>query len=229
MDTEAVRRIETAIRRSKQASSLNVDEDIFGDRDYTSVGLGGLLAASEKLLHVNQGVAEPDDRDAAQFKRLYTTPNLLRERIRLDAGQAKRNLARFVASRKSLQPARPFIFDSYMEGQLLGNPLSMPLEEINPMHILEQARRITQMGPGGIGSTDSITTSMNAVKGSEIGFIDQIAGPESGLAGVDVRASWGTKYGRDGRIYQRMKNRRTGKVEYVSPEDLDGKVLALPD
>jgi DNA-directed RNA polymerase beta subunit len=227
MTKEEHKKIEAILR--KKASALHVDEDIFGDRNYVPVGVGGMIAATEKLLHVNQGVADPDDRDASQFKRLYTVPHLLRERIRLDADKSKRSLLRFSARTKSLKAARPFLFDGYMDGQLVGNPLTMPLEEINPMHILEQSRRITQMGPGGIGSEDSITGQMQAVKASEFGFIDPLAGPESSLAGVDVRASWGTKYGRDGRIYQRMKNRRTGKMEWVSPDDLKNKILKLPD
>jgi DNA-directed RNA polymerase beta subunit len=210
------------------SGNARVDEDIFGDTDYVPIGINGLLAASEKLLHVNQGVTEPDDRDAASFKRIYQTSHLLRERIRLDADHVKRNLTRFVARQKNLSAAHSGVFDPYVTGQLLGNPLSSPLEEINPMHILEQARRITQMGPGGIGSEDSITTGMQAVKPSEFGYIDQVAGPESSRAGVDARAAWGTKYGRDGRIYQRIRDRRTGKIVWASPEDLAGKTLALP-
>jgi len=51
----------------------------------------------------------------------------------------------------------------------------------------------------------------------------------SNLAGVDARAAWGTRYGRDGRLYQLMRNRRTGKTQWISSEDLDGKVLSIPD
>lgn len=228
--SEAVRRrIAQTLKKSTVAPpSLDEQEDVFGDRDYVPIGVKGLMAASEKLLHVNQGVTDPDDRDDQQYKRLYSTPHLLRERIRLDADKVKRNLIRFAARRKSLQPAHAFMFDSYMDGHLKGNPLTLPLEEINPMHILEQARRITQMGPGGIGSSDSITPGMQAISGSQFGFVSPIEGPESSLAGVDVRASWGTRYGRDGRLYQKMKNRRTGEFEWVSSEDLDQKIVRLP-
>ena len=226
----ARRRIVATLKKATIAPpTLDEQEDVFGDRDYIPVGIGGLLAASEKLLHVNQGVTDPDDRDDQQFKRLYSTPHLFRERIRLDADHVKRKLIRFAAKKKNLQPAGAFMFDSYMDGHLQGNPLTLPLEEINPMHILEQSRRITQMGPGGIGSQDSITSGMQSVKGSEFGFVDAIAGPETSLAGVDVRAAWGTKYGRDGRLYQKMRNRRTGKNQWISSEDLDQKILKIPD
>lgn len=229
LSTDAFQKIQATLKGASKQPTLDENEDVFGDKDYVPVGVNGLLAASEKLLHVNQGVADEDDRDALQFKRLYTTPHLIRERIRLDAGKAKRNLARFAARRKSLQPAHALMFDGYIQGHLQGNPLSLPLEEINPLHILEQARRITQMGEGGIGSSDSFTGGMQSVKGSEMGFIDPVSGPESEAAGIDVRAAWGTKYGRDGRIYQKMKNRRTGQFQWVSADDIADKVLKLPD
>ncbi|MFA9289314.1 MAG: hypothetical protein ACEQSA_05565, partial [Weeksellaceae bacterium] len=92
-------------------------------------------------------------------------------------------------------------------GLLVGNALSSPLEEINPMHIVEQSRRITAMGPGGLPSSDSITSEAQALHPSSFGFIDIIAGPESERAGVDVRAAMGTKLGSDGKIYQRFRDR----------------------
>lgn len=47
-------------------------------------------------------------------------------------------------------------------------------------------------------------------------------------AGVDIRLAWGAKIGSDGRLYQRMRN-RAGKLEWVSPTQLVGKTLKLPD
>lgn len=97
------------------------------------------------------------------------------------------------------------------------------------MHIVEQSRRITAMGPGGLPSSDSITSEAQALHPSSFGFIDIIAGPESERAGVDVRAAMGTKLGSDGKIYQRFKDRKNGVVRWLSPSDLDGKVLGLPE
>ena len=97
------------------------------------------------------------------------------------------------------------------------------------MQLIESARRITQMGPGGIASDESITPEMQAVHASSFGFIDNLSGPESSRAGIDTRLTWGTKFGSDGRLYQLFRNRRTGKLEYRSPADLDGKVVKLPE
>jgi hypothetical protein len=48
-------------------------------------------------------------------------------------------------------------------------------------------------------------------------------------AGIDVRLATGARIGSDGRIYQLLRNRKTGKNQWVSPTDLVGKTLKLPD
>lgn len=279
-----------------------------------------------------------------------------------------------IARHKNLKAVGPFAFDSYMEKFLIGNPLSSPLEEINPLHLLEQARRATQMGPGGIGTDNAITEEMQAIRTDQFGFLSTLEGPESmpgyhfvytkegwrqwtqvdestlfacnitgnlefhkatkinvhpfdgdlicakhnnilmeltphhrvyysdtdGVSlgsckvkyansvlgecifvpgeidsikidsnhwykrpyndlvycatvpgsklfvrgsmetqpywtgnsekiGIDTRAAWGSKIGSDGRPYQKFFNRRTGKYQWMSPEDLDGLTVKLPD
>jgi DNA-directed RNA polymerase beta subunit len=130
---------------------------------------------------------------------------------------------------KTLTPLSADAFGEYTVGFVTSNPLVPALEEINPMHILEQKRRITKMGPGGIGDPNAITEDMQSVSATQFGFVDPIAGPESEKAGIDVRLAHGTRIGSDGRIYQLLFNRRTGKKEWVSPSDLRGKTLKLPD
>lgn len=340
---------------------------------YTSVGVDGLLAASEKLLAMNRGLAEADARDALPNDRVYTVDKLMAERIKLDHGRLLRNMMGRLGRARNLTPLGPDALSGYTLGYVDGNPLAPALEEINPMHILEGQRRITKMGPGGIGDTNAITASMQAVDASQFGFIDPSAGPEcfredhevltrrgwvawpdvtesdefasdgagwvrasrivrerycgrmiavvtsavvmvvtpthrvlvrdgdvsrfsraqdvfgreafipchaptdialqifvgveahewqsldydgmvycatvpdgklyvrgsatthaywsgnSERAGIDTRLAWGARIGSDGKIYQKMRNRRTGKMEWVSPTQLQGKTLKLPD
>lgn len=199
------------------------------DPDHVSVGLRGVLASTRKLLAVNQGLAEPDERDALQFKRLMTTDQLMRERVRIDADKTRFNLLRRLARARTLKPVQPGILNSYTEGMLVGNPLSMPLEEINPLHLVEQARRITHMGPGGLPSDESITAESQNIHTSQFGFISPLEGPESSRAGVDVRLAMGTKLGSDGKIYQKYRHPKTKQHHWLSAEDLDGKTVGLPD
>lgn len=146
---------------------------------YAPVGLDGLLAATEKLLAVNRGLAEPDDRDSLPNDRIYTTDRLLAERVKLDHGRTLRSMMGRLSRMKNLAPMGADAFGEYSVGYITSNPLVPALEEINLMHNLEQQRRITKMGPGGIGDPNAITEDMNAVSASQFGFIDPIAGPES--------------------------------------------------
>jgi len=374
---EAVRAAVPKPRKQLHIDDLEDDDE--GEQDeYIPVGINGLLHASEKLLAVNRGLDKPDERDSLIFKRFMTTDRLLAERISMDSDRVRGKVMPAIAKQRSLRSLHPFMFDHYMEGFLLGNPLSTPLEEINPLHLVEQSRRVTQMGPGGIGSDNAVTEDMQAISGSQFGFISGLEGPEclskntevftsdgwilfseavnetlfacdiggvieyhkasklvtytyngdlicarnksicmeltpthrvyhakntvdiwntysvdaavdifgkhiripgwdsnrtgkyhavrtkhwskepyddivycatvpgskllvrgssdtqgfwtgnSEKAGIDARLSWGTRIGSDGKIYQQFKDRATGKMKWMSPSDLDGKVLGLP-
>jgi len=145
---------------------------------YVRPGLDGLVASSEKLLAMNRGLQEPDDRDSPQFKRIWNTHDLVRERIVRDAGSLRRQMMRRLAKMRSLKPIHAGYFDDYVRKQFVSNPLSSPLEEINPMHLLENSRRVTLMGPGGIGSEDAITEEAQSVNTGQFGFMDPVSGPE---------------------------------------------------
>jgi len=213
--------------KSKANDRYTVEDD--EHEEYDRIGIDGILAATEKLLAVNKGIAKEDIRDSLVNDRVYTVPKLMAERIKLDHGKVLRMSMRRFNKSRSLKGLQPDTFGKYTVGYLISNPLAAPLEEINPLQLVEQQTRITKMGPGGIGDPNAITADMQNVHASQFGFIDPIAGPESDRAGVDTRMANGTRIGSDGRIYQRMKNRRTGKVEWVSPSDLVGKVVKLPD
>jgi hypothetical protein len=159
---------------------------------YAPIGVDGLLAATEKLLAVNRGLADPDDRDALPNDRIYTVDRLMAERVKLDHGKTLRSLMGRLSRAKSLAPLGADAFSDYTVGYLKSNPLVPALEEINPMHILEQKRRITKMGPGGIGDPNAVTPSMNAIHASQFGFIDPLAGPECfpGDHEVYTRRGW---------------------------------------
>lgn len=196
---------------------------------YVNPGVGGILAASEKLLAINRGLSEPDNRDALQFKRVHNTHDMIREHIVRDSGKIRRQMMRRLAKIRSLKAVHSGYFDSYVESQLVGNPLSSPLEEINPMHLVENSRRMTLMGPGGIGSADAVTEDAQSIAADQFGFISALEGPESERAGIDTRFAYGTKIGSDGRLYQRFYDRRKKRHRWMSPEDLDGLVVKLPD
>lgn len=208
--------------------SLLGDSDDEGDI-YQPVGLEGLLASTSKLLAVNRGLDQPDDRSIPAFTKIYSMDKLMRERIRFDEGKLRRNLLRMVSSRRNLSPIHHRVFDPYYKEIITKNPLTTPIEETNPLQLVGQQRRVTHMGPGGIGSSDAVTPDMQAIQANEMGYYSVLEGPESEAAGVDVRLSWGVKLGKDGRLRRPLLNRRTGQIEQVSPDMLYDKFMKLPD
>lgn len=205
----------TAARIDRREAAPKPYDD--GD-EYLNVGVDGILAASGKLLAVNRGDAKTDERDSWAYKRVMTPDKLLRERIRMDADRSGRKLMRVLSRRKSLDSVTPFHFDNYATGLLLGNPLSTPLEEINPMHIVEQLRRITMMGPSGIGSSQAITPSMQAVHASQFGFVSPVEGPESLDRNTFVFTDLGWVSAPDLTPSHRMACNVNGRLEFHLPE-----------
>jgi hypothetical protein len=215
----------TAGGRINRTSSAPTSHDT---EDYVGVGLDGILAASGKLLAVNRGEATTDERDSLAFKRIMTPDRLMRERVRIDADKSGMKLMRALARKRTLKAMTPFHFDNYATGLLLGNPLSSPLEEINPMHIVEQARRVTLMGPGGIGTPQAITSGMQAVHASQFGFLDPLHGPECFPASAEVFTWEGWKPWPTVTLEDKLACRIDGRLEFHKPERLVAEPYAGP-
>lgn len=211
---------------SDSVPAFELDDD---GEEYMPVGIDGVLASTEKLLAINRGLVDQDERDSLRFQKVFRPHSMLRESIKMDAGKTARTAMYQAAKRRNLKGVNPFMFDSYVERLLVGNPLTSPLEEINPMQLVENARRVTKMGPGGLGSSRSITEESQNVHPSQFGFISPIEGPESERAGIDVRVAWGAKLGSNGRLYQKFYDRRKKRFRWLSPEDLDGLTVKIPD
>jgi DNA-directed RNA polymerase beta subunit len=199
------------------------------DPDGVSADVDTILAATEKVLAVNRGTAEPDERDSLEFRKIHMPAELMAERIAMDSGKVRRTLMRRVAKARSLKPVGVAAFDSYIEGSLYGNPLCLPLEEINTNHLVEQSRRISGMGLGGLSSDDSISSEAQALHPSTFGFLSAIEGPESGRIGIDTRLAINAKIGDDGKIYKQMLHKPSGKKKWVSASDLHNSVVGLPE
>lgn len=218
----------------RNSPKLEQKKDIYADEDddlfmeYVPVGLDGVLASTEKLLAVNRGLQPVDKRDILPFNRVYTTDQLLAERVKMDEGHYRRKLLRTVAKQRSLSKLAPNILGPQLEEHILNDALSSPGEETNPIFSLGQQMRMTKIGRGGLGDRNAITDDLQAVHASQFGFIDPIAGPESELGGVDVRLARGAKVGlQDGQVYQELINKRTGKKEWVSSQDLMDKTVGI--
>lgn len=194
---------------------------------YDHVNLDVMLASTKKLIAINRGEAQPDDRDHLAFMTVHGPEDLLAERLGMDRTTLRNALWKAGRS-DSLQHIQPGMFTKPIQAAILSSGLGSPGENINAMSVLDQRHRITRMGAGGIPSVDSIPESSRAVQPSHFAFIDSIITPESLRAGVDSRVATGVKKGSDGRLYAKFRDVRNNQMVFRSPQDLADKVLAFP-
>lgn len=187
-----------------------------------------ILRAAQKLLNINRGAEDPDERDNPRFSKLYGVEDMMRERIDKDAGRLTKSILFRAKRDKSLARIGRNALAPYLDTFLSGSGLAMPGEEANPLSILTQQSRITRLGEGGISSPDLVTPEARNVQGDYLGFVDFISGPESFGIGIDVRAALGTMKGSDNRLYNKMMDLRTGKTRYVALDDAASHTVAFP-
>lgn len=210
-------------------AACGMDEDVV-QRTMGLVGVKGitpelLLRASQKVINVSRGDEQEDRRDSPRFSSVYSIEDFLKERVDKDSGKLSQQLLWRAKRDRNLGRIPRGALNPYIEHFLNGTGLALPGEEANPISNYVQMNRITKMGQGGIGSPDAVTSEARDVQGDYLGFVDPVAGPESMNAGVDVRAASNTFKGKDGQLYSRFLNLKTGKKEFVSlAKAVDGGV-----
>lgn len=187
-----------------------------------------MLRAAQKLLNINRGAEDPDDRDNPRFSKYYGVEDMMRERIDKDSGRLTKSLLFRAKRDRSLSRIARNALAPYLDTFLSGSGLAMPGEEANPLSILVQQSRITRLGEGGISSPDLVTPEARNVQGDYLGYVDFISGPESFGIGIDVRAALGTMKGSDHRLYNKMLDLKSGKTRYVALDDAASHTVAFP-
>lgn len=213
-------------------SKSGLDPDVvvrtLGIENVNGVTGAVMLRAAQKLLNINRGAEEPDERDNPRFSKFFGVEDMLRERIDRDSGRLTKSLLFRAKRDKNLGRIARNALAPYLDTFLSGSGLAMPGEEANPLSILTQQSRITRLGEGGISSPDLVTPEARNVQGDYLGYVDFISGPESFGIGIDVRAALGTMKGSDNRLYNKMIDLRTGKTRYVALNDAAAHTVAFP-
>jgi len=212
-------------------SRMELDPDVMQStlgKGYKSLDKDTLLAVTRNLLAVHRGEKDADDRDSLSYQTLLGPEDLFAERIRKDAGGLRRTMLWKASFRGNLDSVPSSALNRQIQSALLSSGLGMALEEVNPGEIFDKQSRVSRMGEGGIGSYEAIPDEARSLQPSHLGFIDPVRSPESFRAGVDSSIASGVVKGSDGRVYAQFTNAKTGKKEYVSPQDLVGKTIAFP-
>jgi DNA-directed RNA polymerase subunit beta len=186
-----------------------------------------ILKITKKLIAVNRKEADTDDRDSMAFQQVYGPEDLIAERFTKDRGMVRQLLWKATA-KKTLDHIPTGAFNKAITAALIGSGLGSSLEEINPAEIFDHQTRVTRLGEGGIGSLDAVPVESRSVQPSHFGFIDYLRSPESGKVGVDMRFARGAVKGADGKIYTQVKNIKTGKLEYKSPQEIADIPIVFP-
>ena len=217
---------------SEALAGSGLDPDVvvrtLGLENVTGVTGQVMLRAAQKLLNINRGAEDPDERDNPRFSRYYGVEDMMRERIDKDAGRLTKSMLFRAKRDRTLARIGRNALAPYLDTFLSGSGLAMPGEEANPLSILTQQSRITRLGEGGISSPDLVTPEARNVQGDYLGYVDFISGPESFGIGIDVRAALGTMKGSDHRLYNKMMDLRTGKTRYVALDDAASHTVAFP-
>lgn len=240
---ELVERAERDAVLTKQATVVEhgpkireVFEKMELDEDTTESTLGRriklvtaplLTDVTKKLIAINKGEAETDDRDSLAYQRVLGPEDLFAERIARDAGGIGRKTLWRATLKGAVKHISPGLLSPQLREIFLKSGLGSPIEEVNPLEIYDQNVRVTRLGEGGMPGLDSIPDEARNLQPSHFGLIDPIRSPESEKIGVDSRVTHKTYKGSDGKLYAELKNPK-GKTVKVSAQQMANSVIAFP-
>lgn len=210
---------------------MEVDPEVTGftlGSPITRVSPELLLKAAAKLVKVNRGEADTDDRDALAYQETYGPADLFRERIIKDSGRVGARMLWRASLRKNLSSVPSGALTPQLLSVIYGSGLGTSLEEINPLDALDQAYRVTRMGEGGLSSAASIPDDARAVQPSQFLYVDPVRTPESLNIGVDLRLARNTRKGIDRALYTRLSDAHTGDDVWLPPQVLARATVAPP-
>lgn len=203
---------------------------------YDRVTADALLASTGKILGVYRQEIEPDSRDEIYYKRFRGLPETgleyltNPERMRGVKRRINRRIDKYSDTDIKSQPMNSII------GMDLVNPIIKSIftqsklrgagDTTNLLDMLSGDSRVTIMGEGGITNIHKIMMPARDVHASSVGFIDPVMTPQ-GSSGQSEHIAINSEI-KNGHIYTKFLNLRTGKKVKLKPEDLFGKVVAFP-
>lgn len=200
-------------------------------KPYAKVTPESILSAGKKLVGVYKGESEQDERDSLEFQKVMGAEDMFKERLRLKGKELKYKI------KNKLDLAKDVKVSSVLPSTLLApelkkyiatSQLSMIPAQINPVELADTSLSVTRLGEGGIGEERAIPADVRGLSASSFGIIDPFRTPESSTAGVDVRFTLGAGRDKDGYLYTKLKNSKTGELEWVPARKMKSLNIAFP-
>lgn len=200
------------------------------DKDTTKVTLNDsfdkvtgktLLAASMKLLNINKGKEEPDDRDSLIFKKIFSVDDSLLNYFDKQTPIIKKKLVRTLEKKDRIKDIiSPATFSEPIKKFFTIGDLSSTPAQTNPVTIAAEWRKTTPMGQGGIQSRHAITMDTRDLQPTHLGFLDPLASPECLLAETKILTQDGWINADKITLEDKIACNINNKLEFHNPEKL---------
>ena len=236
-EAEALRRFHKTVT-GRQPESLDEARRLVKDtfdatelrKDTTEATLGkafgavsgdALLRSSDRLLKMSRGAQGEDDREALEYKEVFSTEDFIGKRL-MDSGiDIKRRLGNNVDRRKRVRDViTPDVFSRPVKSFFTTTSLSQRPDQTNPLEFISGQTRTTVMGEGGISDVHRVTEETKLINPSHLGFLDPIQTPECYAEGTEVYTADGWKDWRHVSRTTRFACRVDGRLEFHLAESL---------
>lgn len=221
--------IKEAIKQRLTETKLDPEVNLLTmGKPYREVNATALLDATKKIVKINKGESDPDDRDSILFKSIHGPADLVSEHLVKNGKAIGRNIAIKLDTTKKLSKSLSSdIFNKYVTGYLTQSQLSNPPGEVNVVSIIGNDSKLTIMGEGGVRSAHGVSDNARDISPSKFGYIDPTHTPEGGNIGLVTHQAIGTI--KEGKTLKRSYHTPDGKFVAKSANDVYDKYVAFPD
>jgi DNA-directed RNA polymerase beta subunit len=154
-----------------------------------------ILRASGKILDVNRGQADTDDRDSLEFQTIHDVTDFLPDKIRNDQNRILGNYLWKLTNKQGDSSKIPSgLLDAHTKHLFNESGLAQSIEGINPLEMYDQNKRVIRLGEGGISSADVVPKDSRNVQPSYMGYVDPVRAPECYTSDMQVKTVKGWKY-----------------------------------
>ena len=188
-----------------------------------------LLLTSKKLLNINRGTDVVDNRDALQFKELWSIEDHIPERLANSGKRIQSKIRNNIDRKDSVRDiVTSDVFNVPIKSFFTGTSLSQLSPQTNPVEMIGGFTRTTIMGTGAIGSEQAVSMNAKMSDPSSLGFIDPLHTPEGGSSGVSTHLTLGvSKRGKEPlvKVYDMKRHVLVEKT----PAELAGSTVGFGD
>lgn len=195
-----------------------------------------IILIIKKLIQINNGVEEPDDIDHLANRRIRSVGEVLIDQLRMSVRRVEKNIRDKMSMYGEDAKLTPSVLVSSkpvsaaVQSFFGSNQLSSFMEQSNILAELENKRKITAAGPGGLVK-ERATFSVREVHQSQYSRFDPVTSPESHSIGVVNQLAVFAKINDFGfieapyrRVLQTVKNDKALLVNKIPMNDIkDGK------